>query len=184
MAKLILELGINHDGNFQIAKKLVNQAKEIGCWGIKFQYRDLSRYLKKKSKRTELGKEIVDHEIKKNFLSEKQIVQLTIYAKKLGLKCGISFFSEIDVNNFPKKLFDFYKIPSPVSDNYKLIKRLKNIKKKLIISFGGKNYNTLCIKLTNAKKIMVVYLIFAIAFELFPEYSLYSLLSSLAKKNL
>ena len=49
---------------------------------------------------------------------------------------------------------------------------------------GGKNYNTLCIKLTNAKKIMVVYLIFAIAFELFPEYSLYSLLSSLAKKNL
>lgn len=141
MAKLILELGINHDGNFQIAKKLVNQAKEIGCWGIKFQYRDLSRYLKKKSKRTELGKEIVDHEIKKNFLSEKQIVQLTIYAKKLGLKCGISFFSEIDVNNFPKKLFDFYKIPSPVSDNYKLIKRLKNIKKKLIISFGGKNYN-------------------------------------------
>ena len=92
MAKLILELGINHDGNFQIAKKLVNQAKEIGCWGIKFQYRDLSRYLKKKSKITELGKEIVDHEIKKNFLSEKQIVQLTIYAKKLGLKCGISFF--------------------------------------------------------------------------------------------
>ena len=38
-------------------------------------------------------------------------------------------------------MFDFYKIPSPVSDNYKLIKRLKNIKKKLIISFGGKNYN-------------------------------------------
>ena len=51
MAKLILELGINHDGNFQIAKKLVNQAKEIGCWGIKFQYRDLSRYLKKKKQK-------------------------------------------------------------------------------------------------------------------------------------
>ena len=36
MAKLILELGINHDGNFQIAKKLVNQAKEIGCWALNF----------------------------------------------------------------------------------------------------------------------------------------------------
>jgi len=49
---------------------------------------------------------------------------------------------------------------------------------------GGKNYNTLCIKLTDAKKILVVYLILAIGFEIFPNYSFYSLLSDLAKKNL
>jgi hypothetical protein len=49
---------------------------------------------------------------------------------------------------------------------------------------GGKNYNTLCIKLTDAKKILVVYLILAIGFELFPNYSFYSLLSDLSKKNL
>ena len=141
MTKLIAELGINHGGHFQNAKKLIQQAAEIGCWGIKFQYRDLKNYFKKRHKETELGKEIIDHEIKKNFLTEKQILKLTIYGKKLGLKCGISFFSEIDVNNFSNKLFDFYKIPSPVCDNYKLIRKLKNLKKKLIISFGGKNYN-------------------------------------------
>ena len=33
---------------FKLQKKLVNQAKEIGCWGVKFQYRDLRRYYKKK----------------------------------------------------------------------------------------------------------------------------------------
>ena len=49
---------------------------------------------------------------------------------------------------------------------------------------GGKNYNTLCIKLTDAKKILVVYLILAIGFEIFPNYSFYSLLSDLSKKNL
>jgi hypothetical protein len=49
---------------------------------------------------------------------------------------------------------------------------------------GGKNYNTLCIKLTNAKKIMVVYLVIAIIFELFPQYSFYTLLTELSKKNL
>tara|TARA_B100001121_G_scaffold310021_1_gene339093 strand:+ start:2404 stop:4245 length:1842 start_codon:yes stop_codon:yes gene_type:complete len=141
MAKLILELGINHNGNFQNAKKLIDQSAEIGCWGIKFQYRDLKKYLLKMNKGTELGKEIIDYEIKKNFITEKQIIQLAIYGKKLGLKCGISFFSERDVNNFPKKFFDFYKVPSPVSDNYKLIKKLKNLNKKLIISFGGKNYS-------------------------------------------
>ena len=130
MAKLILELGINHNGNFQNAKKLIDQSAEIGCWGIKFQYRDLKKYLLKMNKGTELGKEIIDYEIKKNFITEKQIIQLAIYGKKLGLKCGISFFSERDVNNFPKKFFDFYKVPSPVSDNYKLIKKLKNLNKK------------------------------------------------------
>ena len=45
---------------------------------------------------------------------------------------------------------------------------------------GGKNYNTLCIKLTHAKKIMVVYLVLAI----FPQYSFYSLLTELSKKNI
>tara|TARA_B100000123_G_C25601386_1_gene371577 strand:+ start:375 stop:770 length:396 start_codon:yes stop_codon:yes gene_type:complete len=49
---------------------------------------------------------------------------------------------------------------------------------------GGKNYNTLCIKLSDAKKILVGYLIVAIIFEIFPEYSFYTLLSNLAKKNI
>tara|TARA_Y100000590_G_scaffold432008_1_gene547495 strand:- start:1327 stop:1722 length:396 start_codon:yes stop_codon:yes gene_type:complete len=49
---------------------------------------------------------------------------------------------------------------------------------------SGKNYNTLCIKLTDAKKILVVYLIVAIIFEIFPDYSFYTLLTNLAKKNI
>ena len=49
---------------------------------------------------------------------------------------------------------------------------------------GGKNYNTLCIKLSNAKKIMMVYLVIAIIFELFPQYSFYTLLTKKTKKNL
>ena len=49
---------------------------------------------------------------------------------------------------------------------------------------GGKNYNTLCIKLSDAKKIMVCYLVLAIFFELYPNYSFYTLLTELAKKNL
>ena len=48
---------------------------------------------------------------------------------------------------------------------------------------GGKNYNTLCIKLKDAKKIVIVYLVVGIVFEVFPHYSLYTLLSNLSKKN-
>jgi hypothetical protein len=49
---------------------------------------------------------------------------------------------------------------------------------------GGKNYNSLCIKLSQAKMILVFYLVLAILFELNPDYSFYSLLSTMAKKNL
>ena len=41
---------------------------------------------------------------------------------------------------------------------------------------GGKNYNTLCIKMSEAKSIIIVYLGLAIIFEVFPKYSLFNLL--------
>ena len=72
MTKLIVELGINDDGNFQNAKKLIEQAAKIGCLEIKFQYRNLKKYFKKRHKEIELGKEIIDYQIKKNFLTEKK----------------------------------------------------------------------------------------------------------------
>ena len=48
---------------------------------------------------------------------------------------------------------------------------------------GGKNYNTLCIKLKDAKKIVIVYLVIGIMFEVFPQYSLYTILSNLSNKK-
>ena len=49
---------------------------------------------------------------------------------------------------------------------------------------GGKNYNTLCIRLTHAKKILIGYLVIAVLFEVFPQYSLYTFLTKLSKKNI
>ena len=34
---LIAEIGINHEGNFNIAKKLIFEAKKAGADGVKFQ---------------------------------------------------------------------------------------------------------------------------------------------------
>lgn len=48
---------------------------------------------------------------------------------------------------------------------------------------GGKTYNTLCIRLNTAKKILIGYLIVAILFELFPEYSIYTFLTRIAEKK-
>lgn len=139
MIKFIAEIGINHNGKIDEAKKLIDLAKYHNVWGIKFQYRNLDNYFSKNSCSSELGKEIIDNEIKKNYLSPKNIIQLSNFAKKNNLKVGISFFSKRDFVDFRNYNFDFYKVPSPVSDNFKLIKFLKNKSDLLFISFGGRN---------------------------------------------
>ncbi len=48
---------------------------------------------------------------------------------------------------------------------------------------GGRNYNSLCIKLKDAKKILILYLIIAIVFEVYPQYSFYTILSNIWKNK-
>lgn len=140
MTKLISEIGINHDGDYEKGKKLIDLAVDTKAWGIKFQYRDLKNYFSRKILSSEIGKEILDIEIKKNYLSPVKIKKLSNYAKKRKLKVGISFFSENDSIKFSNFSFDFYKIPSAMSDNYNLIKYLKRKNSLLIVSFGGRNF--------------------------------------------
>jgi N-acetylneuraminate synthase len=138
MIKVICELGINHNGSTVICKKLIKQAYESGSWGIKFQYRNLNNYFFSDAKQTEIGKEIIDKEINKNYLSPSKIKSLSQYAKKLNLHTGISFFSSSDIKDFKNYKFDFYKIPSAASDNICLLKSILSLNKLTLISLGGR----------------------------------------------
>ena len=46
-AFIIAEIGINHQGDVNIARKLVNMAKECGANSVKLQKRSISRILTK-----------------------------------------------------------------------------------------------------------------------------------------
>ena len=73
--KVIAEIGINHDGDFNKAKKLIDLSKASEVWGVKFQYRNLNRSYHDQSK--EIGDESLKHEIKKVYLSPPKILELT-----------------------------------------------------------------------------------------------------------
>ena len=45
---LIAEIGINHNGDINIAKKLIRNAKETGFDAVKFQKRDIYKVYSKK----------------------------------------------------------------------------------------------------------------------------------------
>jgi N-acetylneuraminate synthase len=149
--KIIAEIGINHNGSYDVAKELIKASAKCGVDAIKFQYRNLSRcygVLK-----NEIGDEILSDHINKSYLSPSQILELTTYAKGLGLIVGISFFIESDIQDFSTEIkkFDFFKVPSPEFDNVDLIKALLLLNKKVFISTGARNEDLICSVLEKIK---------------------------------
>ena len=134
---VIAEIGINHNGSFDTAKKLIDGSKKAGAHGIKFQYRNLENAYSLKS--NQIGDEILKHEINKNYLPPNEIIQLLDYAKRLELKVGISFFARNDALDFLDHInkFDFFKIPSVELMNLDLLTYLNQTGVPLFVSTGA-----------------------------------------------
>ena len=54
---IIAEAGVNHNGDFKLAKKLVYEAKRIRCDAIKFQTFKAENIVTKKAERADYQKE-------------------------------------------------------------------------------------------------------------------------------
>ena len=91
--KIIAEIGINHKGSEEIAKRLIDSASSANCWGIKFQYRNLEKFY---STTDEIGDEIIYDELNRSNLSLRSLKNLREYAQNKKLKVGISFFTNDD----------------------------------------------------------------------------------------
>jgi sialic acid synthase SpsE/sugar phosphate isomerase/epimerase len=136
---VIAEIGINHDGDMDKARRLILQSRDAGCSGVKFQYRNLTRAYAANS--NEIGDEIILAQIKRTYLDAKKILKLRDYARELGIKAGISFFTKEDLWDFRdlEADFDFYKVPSAELLNLDLIKALIQTGKHVYISVGMHN---------------------------------------------
>jgi len=134
LINFIAELGINHQGNTSVAMTLIQRANDAGASAVKFQYRNLSNIYAGSSR--EIGDELVGANIRSNFLLPSSIEELTREAQKLGLKVGISFFSVLDIGDFPKNLFDFYKVPSSEMQNFELVHGLIELGQEVLVSSG------------------------------------------------
>lgn len=134
---LIAEIGINHNGDFNRASKLIQEASKVGVNAVKFQYRNLSRSYGTNS--NEIGDEIIKAELQRTYLSPTQIIELLNLAKDLNLSVGISFFDKDDVDDFKSEIFkfDFFKIPSVELSNLPLINTLTQFDKLVLISTGA-----------------------------------------------
>ena len=49
MVFVVAEIGINHNGSLEIAKKLIDAAVVVGCDAVKFQKRTVEKFIQKNS---------------------------------------------------------------------------------------------------------------------------------------
>ena len=137
---IISEIGINHDGSFNKAKKLIKLSKQSGAHAVKFQIRNIKKIYNKVSKikknNTEASNQYIFNVLKKTHLSLKQYIRLIDFAKGIGLKVGVTAWDQNTAKILKYKNVDFIKIGSPDFESLFLIEACIKVKKPIILSTG------------------------------------------------
>jgi len=139
---IIAEAGLNHNGDIEMARKLIKEAKACGCNAIKFQtYKPESRVSAKAKAAKYVEKTIGLEEssfdmFKKLMLSESQHKELFKYARQLGLEIFSTPFDEDSADFLEKLGVNAFKISSFDLVNIRFLKYVALKGKPMIVSTG------------------------------------------------
>jgi len=136
---IIAEIGINHNGSIELAKKMIDIAVTTGCDAVKFQKRTVDVVYTKE----ELAKErasVFGHtngDLKRGLeFSEKQYKEIDKYCKRKGILWFASCWDEGSVDFMEKFNPPCYKIASASLTDDNLLKYTKSKKRPIILSTG------------------------------------------------
>ena len=138
---IIAEAGVNHNGNFELAKKLIDAAKEAGADAVKFQTFKTENVVTKHVSMAEyqeknIGKkETMQEMIKKLEISYNDFGKLKSYCDKKGIMFLSTPHSD-DAIDFLEPLMPLYKVASPDLNNFPFIERIAKKGKPIILSTG------------------------------------------------
>lgn len=129
--KIILELGCNHNGSIDIAKRMIDDAAKLGVFGIKFQKRDVECFsdglkLLPRKPENSFGPNYYEHRKALEF-SVAEIIDLKKYAESLGLIPVVSVFDMKSAVEMVEAEFDYIKLPSQYYSHYALNKTLMDV---------------------------------------------------------
>lgn len=128
---IIAEAGVNHEGNFKIAKEMVRVAAEAGANAVTFQHVvDSELNVKQKDSPKKLNWE-------KWFLKDEEIRELLSLAKERGLLCTACVIDNASVDMIVDYGADFFKIVSGDITNIPFLKYCAGKGLPLFISTGA-----------------------------------------------
>ena len=136
---IIAEIGINHNGSIDIAKKLIDVAVVAGCDAVKFQKRTPELCVpdeqKNVMKDTPWGRmTYLDYKYKLEF-GEAEYDEINSYCLSKGIEWFVSAW-DVDSLDFAIKYSDTVKIPSAHLDNDHLLELSRKKFKRLLLSTG------------------------------------------------
>jgi len=137
---IIAEIGINHNGQVPLAKKLIDVAVEAGANAVKFQKRSLESIYKndvlKNPNLDSQGLEILIDVLKEVEFNESEYEEIIEYCKKKEIPFLCTPWDTPSVDFLERFNIPAYKIASADMTNLPLIHYVAKTKKPLIISTG------------------------------------------------
>lgn len=141
-AYIIAEAGLNHNGDFNVAKHLIDKAKEAECDAIKFQTFLPSSRISKKVKAVKYAETIIGLEetlydmFGRLAMSFEEQKELFLYARAKGIEIfstpfdfeSATFLNSLGVNLFKISSMDLVNLP--------LIRHIAKMGKPIILSTG------------------------------------------------
>ncbi len=136
---VIAEVGINHNGDLDIAKKLIDGAIFAGCDAVKFQKRTVEKVYSKeeldKPRESPWGTTVRDQKLGLEF-DKKEYDEIDRYCKEKGIEWLASAW-DIDSQKFLRRYnLKYNKIASPMLTHRELLEMVTEEKKYTFISTG------------------------------------------------
>tara|TARA_R110001599_G_scaffold60939_3_gene169268 strand:+ start:35972 stop:38221 length:2250 start_codon:yes stop_codon:yes gene_type:complete len=141
---IIAEIGNNHNGSLQLAKKLIDLAIEAGADCVKFQMRDMDSLYKggeKIDKSADLGAQYTMDLLSKFQLSNNELIEAFDYCKNKGLTPLCTPWDLRSLKLLEEYGMEAYKVASADFTNHQLLEALAETGKPLICSTGMCNEN-------------------------------------------
>src|SRR3989344_6783068 len=160
---VVAEIGINHNGNLEKAKHLIDAAKFAGCNAVKFQKRTPALCVptaeKDKMRDTPWGYiSYLDYRKKVEFgLEEYQ--ESDRYCRKLGIAWFASCWDKPSIDFMEQFAPICYKVPSAMLTDAELLKHFRKTGRPIILSTGMSTMKQIksAVNLLDTKKLIITH---------------------------
>ncbi len=156
---VIAEIGINHDGDFEKAKQMVNDAYENGAECVKFQCHIIDDEMIPNDIIPSNATESIWNLMNRCSFSEEQEIALKKYTEDLGMIYLSTPFSRAAADRLDKMDVCAYKIGSGECNNFPLISHIASFSKPVILSTGMNDMDSISKSVNILKKANIDYAI-------------------------
>lgn len=141
---IIAEIGSNHNGDMELAKRIIDEAVKVGVDAVKFQSWDNKSLIAREeyennqsyddSPKKHFGS--LEEMVEKYYLRREQHYLLKEYCEQKGVEFCSTPFSIEEVDLLEDVGVPFYKVASMDINNYRLLTHIARKRKPIILSTG------------------------------------------------